>query len=117
MRPGATANGHTRPHRIRRRSVRRGHAGRQSAGPRHPAAGGRRRGCARRVVTPRPGSLESRRQGEMTMTEEDVRKAWSMARRAAEWLAQEAAKLEAAATGDDLRDASLLAAQRSARDL
>ncbi len=51
------------------------------------------------------------------MTEEDVRKAWSMARRAAEWLVQEAAKLEAAATGDGLRDASLLAAQRSARDL
>ncbi len=51
------------------------------------------------------------------MTEEDVRKAWGMARRAAEWLAREAAGLEAAATGDGLRDASLLAAQRSARDL
>ena len=51
------------------------------------------------------------------MTEKDVREAWGMVRRAAEWLAQEAAKLEAAATGDDLRDASLLAAQHSARDL
>jgi hypothetical protein len=53
----------------------------------------------------------------MTMTEEDVRKAWSMVRRAAERLAEEAARLETAATGDGLRDASLLAAQRSARDL
>ena len=51
------------------------------------------------------------------MTVEEVRKAWGMVRRAAEWLAQEAARLEAAATGDGLRDASLLAAQRSARDL
>ena len=51
------------------------------------------------------------------LTMPDVREAWGMARRAAEWLAQEAAGLEAAATGDGLRDASLLAAQRSARDL
>ena len=55
--------------------------------------------------------------GEMTMTEEDVREAWGMVRRAAEWLAREAAGLEAAATGDGLRDAPLLAAQPSARDL
>jgi hypothetical protein len=51
------------------------------------------------------------------MTEGDVRRAWGMVRRAAERLAEEAAKLEAAATGDDLRDAPLLAGQRSARDL
>ena len=52
------------------------------------------------------------------MTEEDVRKAWSRVRQAAERLAEEAAKLATAATtGDDLRDASQLAAQRSARDL
>ena len=78
------------------------------------AAGG---GGAPGALAPRPGSLGSRRQGEMTMTEEDVRKAWSMVRRAAERLAEEAARLETAATGDGLRDASLLAAQRSARDL
>jgi hypothetical protein len=53
----------------------------------------------------------------MTMTGEDVRKAWGTVRRAAEWLPREAAGLEAAATGDGLRDAPLLAAQRPARDL
>ena len=51
------------------------------------------------------------------MTEEDVRKAWSMVRQAAERLVEEAAKLETGATGDNFRDVSLLAAQRSARDL
>ncbi len=51
------------------------------------------------------------------MTEGDLRRAWGMVRRAAERLAEEAAKLETAATGDDLRDAPLLAAQRWARDL
>jgi hypothetical protein len=51
------------------------------------------------------------------MVEEDVRKAWGMVRQAAERLAEEAAKLETEATGDDVRDVSLLAAQRSARDL
>lgn len=51
------------------------------------------------------------------MTGEDVRRTWSMVRQAAERLVEEAAKLETAATGDDLRDAPLLAAQRWARDL
>jgi hypothetical protein len=51
------------------------------------------------------------------MTEEDIREAWSLVRRAAERLAEEVAKLEAGATGDGLQDASLLAEQRSARDL
>ena len=51
------------------------------------------------------------------MVEDDVRKAWGMVRQAAERLAEEAAKLETEATGDDVRDVSLLAAQRSARDL
>ena len=51
------------------------------------------------------------------MTGEDVRRAWSMVRQAAERLVEEAAKLETGATGDNLRDVSLLAAQRSARDL
>ena len=50
------------------------------------------------------------------MTEEDARRAWGMVRRAAERLAEEAARLEAEATGDDMRDASLLVAQRAARD-
>jgi hypothetical protein len=51
------------------------------------------------------------------MAEEDVRKVWGMVRQAAERLAEEAAKLETEATGDDVRDVSLLVAQRSARDL
>jgi hypothetical protein len=70
------------------------------------------------ALIPGPGSPGgSRREGEMTMTGEDVRRAWSMVRQAAERLVEEAAKLETAATGDDLRDAPLLAAQRWARDL
>lgn len=51
------------------------------------------------------------------MATDDVRQAWAMVRRAAEQLAEVAAKLEGEATGDDVRDVSLLAAQRSARDL
>ena len=51
------------------------------------------------------------------MAGEDVRRAWGMVRQAAERLVEEAAELETAATGDDLRDAPLLAAQRRARDL
>jgi len=51
------------------------------------------------------------------MAEEDVRKVWGMVRHAAERLAEEAAKLETEATGDEVQDGSLLAAQRSARDL
>ncbi len=51
------------------------------------------------------------------MPEENVREAWSAVRQAAERLVEEAAKLETGATGDNLRDVSLLAAQRSARDL
>lgn len=51
------------------------------------------------------------------MAEEDIRKAWGMVRLAAERLAKEAAKLTVEATGDDVLDAPLLAAQRAARDL
>ncbi len=51
------------------------------------------------------------------MAQDNVRQAWAMVRQAAERLAEEAAKLETEATGDDARDVSLLAAQRSARDL
>ena len=51
------------------------------------------------------------------MAKDNVRQAWTMVRQAAERLAEEAAKLETEATGDDARDVSLLAAQRSARDL
>ena len=51
------------------------------------------------------------------MHEENVREAWSTVRQAAERLVEAAAKLETGATGDNLRDVSLLAAQRSARDL
>ena len=51
------------------------------------------------------------------MPEENVREAWRTVRQAAERLVEEAAKLETGATGDNLRDVSLLAAQRSARDL
>ena len=51
------------------------------------------------------------------MTEEEVRKAWSMVRRAAERLAEATVKLEAGATGDGVQDASPLSEQRSARDL
>ena len=51
------------------------------------------------------------------MPEGNVREVWSTVRQAAERLVEAAAKLETGATGDNLRDVSLLAAQRSARDL
>ena len=69
---------------------------------------------ARCPQTRLPGELLA---GGVTMTEEEVRKAWSMVRRAAERLAQATVKLEAGATGDGVQDASLLSEQRSARDL
>jgi len=51
------------------------------------------------------------------MGEENIRQAWGLVRQAAERLAEAAAKLETAATGDDVQDMPLLAEQRSARDL
>ena len=50
------------------------------------------------------------------MVEDDVRKAWGMVRQAAERLAEEAAKLETEATGDDVRDVPLLAVQPAVVD-